>query len=219
MRVLFDGPVPIAYGQVYVTSFDGSYAMEGHFAGQRNGLCGAVIPGDLFLTVGTRDGDVRFTVELHETEPPAPAEEWQDVVEAPFILRSASVALVPWGTGVLAELPLTSDTPSLPRFRVRYCAQNMDEGNKPYGAFDPDEIADDDYTWMDQRPDRYLLSFWPENNGDNPAAEAQPAGSPRPVDAPPATSSPSPDAIVRQSSETAAYWHSWAATLPAPPSS
>jgi hypothetical protein len=88
MRVLFDGLVPVEYSQVYVCSFDTS-DMESAFAGQVNGLCGAAKPGYLFLVTGTHTGEVRFTVELHEREPPPAAEEWHEVVEAPFVLRSA----------------------------------------------------------------------------------------------------------------------------------
>ncbi|MEK8107192.1 hypothetical protein NKG94_22280 [Micromonospora sp. M12] len=45
MRVLFDGKVPVAYGQMYVTSRE-LPDMSGAFAGQANGLCGAVSRAD-----------------------------------------------------------------------------------------------------------------------------------------------------------------------------
>ena len=41
MRVLFDGLVPVAYSQAYVTSFEAP-DMTAAFAGQVSGLCGAV---------------------------------------------------------------------------------------------------------------------------------------------------------------------------------
>ncbi|MDG6106821.1 hypothetical protein Daura_29665 [Dactylosporangium aurantiacum] len=194
MRVLFDGRAPIDYGQIYLTSRE-LPDMTGAFAGQVNGLCGAGDPGRLFLMAGTHYGHVGFRVELHDAEPPEAAPQWQDVVEVSFVPRAGVVNLVPWGDGSLAALPLLEDgqdTGPLPVFRVRYCAAGMDEGRDPYGGHDPDELEDGDYTYLDQRPDRYLLCFWPD---------AGPRG----------------DAILRRTSAAAAYWHDWAARLPAPP--
>ena len=53
MRILFDGPVPVDYGQIYLTSRE-LPDMGKAFAGQVNGLCGAGEPGKLFLITGTR---------------------------------------------------------------------------------------------------------------------------------------------------------------------
>jgi hypothetical protein len=198
MRIVFDGLVPVAYGQTYVISRD-LPDMGRAFAGQSNGLCGAGEPGALLLMTGTHSGRVRFTIELHDAEPPAAADEWQEVVEVAFHPTTATVDLVPWGQGSLARLPLAPDGGLLPAFRVRYCALGMDEGRNPFGLFDPDEIAEDDYTYMDQRPDRYLLSFWPQSGGRSAAG------------APPA------DVIARQTSRSAAYRHEWARELAAPP--
>ncbi|XVU29425.1 hypothetical protein ACQPZJ_20820 [Actinoplanes sp. CA-054009] len=186
MRILFDGPLPVAYGQGYLTSQE-LPDMHRAFAGQANGLCGAGDPGALFLMTGTHSGQVKFAIEVYGVEPPPAAATWEEVVEVSFVPRAATVALVPWGDGALAELELPA-----PRYRVRYCAAGMDEGSKPYGAFDPDEIEEGDHTYMEQRPDRYLLCLWPDD-GERP------------------------DAIVRQTSAAAAYWHNWAAGLPAPP--
>ncbi|GAA0449569.1 hypothetical protein Ade02nite_58580 [Paractinoplanes deccanensis] len=185
MRILFDGGLPVAYGQAYVTSRE-LPDMDRAFAGQANGLCGAGDPGTLFLMTGTSDGQVHLTIELHEREPPPAAEGWEEVVEVSLQPRAARAGLVPWGDGALAELELPERS-----YRVRYCAAGMDEGRDPFGGFNPDEIEAGDYTYMDQRPDRYLLCFWP--------------------------APPTADAIVRQTSGAAAYWHGWAARLPAPP--
>ncbi|MBQ1038822.1 hypothetical protein [Micromonospora sp. C81] len=203
MRVLFDGKAPVAYGQIYVTSRELPDDMAGSFAGQANGLCGGGQPGTLFLMTGTHTGQVQFTVELHDVEPPVAAEEWEEVVEVSFAPRAAVVDLVPWGDGSLAKLPLTSDgqdTSRLPVYRVRYCAMGMDEGHDPFGGHDPDELAENDYTYMDQRLDRYLLCFWPEDaTGGDPGDGVTRA-----------------DAILRQTSGGAAYWHAWARALPPP---
>ncbi|MFF0467271.1 hypothetical protein ACFYPX_07460 [Micromonospora zamorensis] len=204
MRVLFDGKVPVAYGQIYVTSRELPDDMAGSFAGQANGLCGGGQPGTLFLMTGTHTGQVQFTVELHEVEPPAAEEEWEEVVEVSFAPRAAVLDLVPWGDGSLARLPLTSDgqdTSRLPVYRVRYCATGMDAGHDPFGGLDPDELDENGYTYMDQRPDRYLLCFWPDDTtGGDPGDGVTRA-----------------DAILRQTSGGAAYWHAWARALPPPP--
>ncbi|MBL7261047.1 hypothetical protein [Paractinoplanes lichenicola] len=186
MRVLFDGLVPVAYRQMYVCSRE-IPDMAKAFAGQVNGLCGAAQPGELFLMTGTHSGSVRLTVERHDTEPPAAAAEWQEVVEVPFQPRRATVDLVPWGAAALAALPLVPDGQPLPAFRVRYCALGMDEGRNPFGTYDPDELADDDYTYMNDRPDRYLLALWPDERLR--------------------------DVIVQETSKAAATWHRWAAKL------
>ncbi|MGW0216537.1 hypothetical protein ACWDXH_19315 [Micromonospora chokoriensis] len=49
---------------------------------------------------------------------------------------------------------------------------------------------------MDRRPDRYLLCLWPEGTAGGVTRT---------------------DAVLRQTSEGAAYWHTWARALPPPP--
>ncbi|MGC5382792.1 hypothetical protein ACPXB1_30415 [Micromonospora sp. DT68] len=203
MRVLFDGKAPVAYGQIYVTSRE-LPDMHEAFAGQANGLCGAGQPGALFLMTGTHSGRVRFTVELHDVEPPAAAEEWEEVVEVSFLPRAAVADLVPWGEGSLGRLPLASEgqeTTRQPAYRVRYCATGMDEGRDPFGGLDPDERDEGGHTYLDRRPDRYLLCLWPEGTtGGGPGDGVTRT-----------------DAILRQTSGAAAYWHAWACALPPPP--
>ncbi|MET7875927.1 hypothetical protein ABZS52_03250 [Micromonospora profundi] len=203
MRVLFDGKAPVDYGQIYVTSRE-LPDMHEAFAGQANGLCGAGQPGALFLMTGTHSGRVRFTVELHDVEPPAAAEEWEEVVEVSFLPRAAVADLVPWGEGSLGRLPLASEgqeTTRQPAYRVRYCATGMDEGRDPFGGLDPDERDEGGHTYLDRRPDRYLLCLWPEGTtGGGPGDGVTRT-----------------DAILRQTSGAAAYWHAWACALPPPP--
>ncbi|MET8526604.1 hypothetical protein [Micromonospora sp. NPDC005172] len=200
MRVLFDGPVPVDYGQIYVTSRE-LPTMEQAFAGQANGLCGGGHPGGLFLMTGTHSGRVRFRIEWYDSEPSAAAPQWEDVVEVSFLPRDSVVDLVPWGDGALARLPLTPDGHDggrLPAYRVRYCAAGMDEGSDPFGGLDPDGIDEDDHSYLDRRPDRYLLCFWPQGSASGDPS----AGVDR------------TDTILRQSSDSAAYWHGWARGLP-----
>lgn len=179
IRTLFDEPMPLAYGQFYVTSEDDdSIDLPESFAGQSNGLCGAAVQGGLFLITGTHTGRARLTVELHDTEPPAAAERWEEVVEVPFVAASSEIWLQAWG-----EDWWELDLQTAGGFRVRYCARGMDRNREQTGA-DFEELAEDEY----------LLQFWPI--GDRP---------------------PQPDAVLRQTSRKAAYWHDYARELPPPP--
>jgi hypothetical protein len=145
MRVLFDGEPHVHYGQIYVhSSSDWFSDLGAAFAGQSNGLCGAAVPGALFLITGLHTGNVGFTVELHAAEPPVGG-EWEEVVEASFRPAGLPVALVGWAGE--ASWPLDLPAGDL---RGRYCGIGLDAGH-----------ATD--TRMDGEPmvDRYLLQFWP----------------------------------------------------------
>ncbi|MEU3270314.1 hypothetical protein ABZ639_05675 [Saccharomonospora sp. NPDC006951] len=147
MRTLMHGDAWVHYGQIYVQSARPGApetTMEDSFRGQRNGLCGAAVPGVLFLITGLHTGRVGFTVEHHDAAPAAP-EGWQEVVEVAFRLDGDAIALAGWGGE--GHWPL-----DLPRgdYRVRYCGSGMDEARR----------AD---TRMEGDPeiDRYLVQFWP----------------------------------------------------------
>jgi hypothetical protein len=145
MRTVVHGEVHVHYGQIYVHS-EGGDPFEGDltacFAGQRNGLCGAAVPGTLFLITGLHTGNVGFTVEVHNTEPPDDGGE--DVVEAPFRVDGPA-RLVSWAGEDWWDLELPPGD-----YRVRYSGSGMDAGR-------------DRDTRMDGEPelDRYLLQFWP----------------------------------------------------------
>ncbi|MBC9730966.1 hypothetical protein [Streptomyces sp. TRM68367] len=142
MRTLFSGEARVAYGQIYVCSDDG-HSLEDSFAGQRAGLCGGAVPGDLFLLTGMHTGSVPFTVELHETEPPLDADVWEDIVEVSFRPVSDEIELVEWDSGRY-PLPLSETS-----YRVRYHCRGMDEAhNAVRNAGEP--VLDE-----------YLLRFWP----------------------------------------------------------
>ncbi|WP_171163360.1 hypothetical protein [Streptomyces sp. I05A-00742] len=146
MRRPVQGEVHVHYGQIYVESDPDNFGrdLDEAFAGQCSGLCGAAVPGSLWLTTGLHTGSVEFTVEVHDREPPLDA-VWEDVVEASFRPLSDSSALVQWAGEDAWELGLRETD-----YRVRYCAEGMDEGSR----------VD---TRMDSEPqrDRYLLQFWP----------------------------------------------------------
>lgn len=141
-----DGEVHVHYGQLSVESDPevlGPDLTEA-FAGQRAGLCGASVPGALYLTTGLHTGHVAFTVEVHDRAPVVdPA--WEEVVEVSFRPASAHTFLVEWAGEASWELLLEETD-----YRVRYCATNMD-------------AARQQDTRLDGEPqlDRYLLQFWP----------------------------------------------------------
>jgi hypothetical protein len=165
MNTLFDGPLGVQYGQAYVESGeDWGGDMDATFEGQKNGLCGAAVPGALFLVTGLHTGDVALRVEAHDTTPPSD-DAWEDVVEVSFTPGSDDVTLEQFGGMGTTQLELKPGD-----YRVRYSARGMDAGKEA-------DTLDDDAEPVDS----YLLQFWP---------------------APPA-----PDAVIKQTSEQAAYWH------------
>ncbi|MFF4963345.1 hypothetical protein ACFY2Z_41560 [Streptomyces sp. NPDC001222] len=136
----------VHYGQIYVESDPASCGpdLAEAFAGQSSGLCGAAVPGALWLMTGLHTGNVGFTVEVHDQAPPLDA-DWEDVVEVSFHPVSGSSALVQWGGENCWDLDL-----EVTDYRVRYCAKGMDEANQRD-------------TRMDDEPqlDCYLLQLWP----------------------------------------------------------
>jgi len=144
MRTLLDGEVDVHYWQMYVESGSvGIPDLQGAFAGQANGICGAAVPHSLFLITGLHTGTVGFRVELHEA-PPRLNEQWEDVVEVSFRAATAEVALLDWdGEGHPLDLEPTD-------YRVRYCASGMDEGREQDTRLEDEPALD-----------RYLLQFWP----------------------------------------------------------
>jgi hypothetical protein len=148
VRTLMRGDVWVHYGQIYVQS---GYAdpqvpppeLPECFAGQQNGLCGAAVPGCLFLITGLHTGTVGFVVELHD-HPPALDDSWEEIVEVSF--RSAGeVSLLGWAGEWQWPLELIETD-----HRVRYCATGMDAGRAA------DTRADDE-----PQLDHYLLQLWP----------------------------------------------------------
>ncbi|MFI2205397.1 hypothetical protein ACH47Z_32365 [Streptomyces sp. NPDC020192] len=176
MRRPVEGEVFVHYGQIYVESDPDSFGpdLAEAFTGQSAGLCGAAVPGALWLTTGLHTGDVGFTVEVHDEAPPLDG-GWEDVVEVSFRPVSGETRLVQWAWEDTWELDLDATD-----YRVRYCAKGMDAARR-------------EDTRLEKEPqlDCYLLQFWP---------------------APPA-----PDRVVRQTSQSAAYWHGYARELPPPP--
>jgi hypothetical protein len=142
MRRVFDGRVHVRYGQAYVLAGGANPELPEAFAGQENGLCGAAVPGSLFLITGLHTGDVGFAVDVHD-EPPPIDESWEEIVEATFVATTAEAALVEWGEADGARLDLRPGD-----WRARYSARGMDAAH--------------DQTLPEDEPpiDHYLLQLW-----------------------------------------------------------
>jgi hypothetical protein len=139
MRTAYAGTIGVWYCQAFVQSSDDVPLPEEAFAGQANGLCGAAVPGALFLTVVPNHVDVHVTVEVHDAVPPF-GEEWEDIVEVSYAPATADVRLTEWGgCGEPRPLGLTPGD-----WRARWCAAGMDASWAGSGG-----------------GERYLLQFWP----------------------------------------------------------
>ena len=121
MSLLFDGTVWTAYSQLLVTT--GPYDLgepAPAFAGQDNGLCGAVVPGLLFLVTGTHTGEIPIRVVVDDS-PPALG-EWEEIVEVAFQPAQPETALSGWAADPSVEFILPA-----PSYRARWSATRMDE--------------------------------------------------------------------------------------------
>ncbi|MBB1159887.1 MULTISPECIES: hypothetical protein [Amycolatopsis] len=143
MRVLMSGEARVEYGHLYVRTWPDLPDLAESFGGQRNGLCGAAVPGTLSLVTGLAHGCVVFRVELHDEAPPVD-DAWEDIVEASFRPKGET-ALV----GLDGEDPRPLDL-DVVDYRVRYSGSRMDEAHR-LGIPEGEEFE----------PDRYLLQFWP----------------------------------------------------------
>lgn len=143
-RRVFSGPLWVHYGQAYVLAGNRETDLAASFRGQVNGLCGAAVPGQLFLITGLHTGHVGFTVDICAAWPVVD-DSWEEIVEVSFTVAVADVSLQEWGGRAAYSLPLHAAN-----YRVRYCARGMQHGH------DLDTSQDDD------RPaDSYSLAFWP----------------------------------------------------------
>jgi hypothetical protein len=150
--ILFHHEVFVSYAQFYVDSRGDDILadMTGARAGQTNGLCGAAIPGLLYLTTGLHTGTIEVTIEAFHERPPV-GEEWEEVVEVSFRPASERVSVLQWAGEASWSLLLEQID-----YRVRYCVSGLDAAHD--GSQDDDD--DDD---PDRRPppDRHLLQLWP----------------------------------------------------------
>lgn len=171
MTTLFAGRIHVSYSQFYVESRTDEFGGDlfSNLAGQSNGLCGAAVPGFLWLVTARHTGQVDLTVEALDSEPVVD-DAWDEIVEASFRPASTSIWLTQWAGEASWPLDLADVD-----YRVRYSGLGMDVATES----NEDEILD-----------RYLLQFWPA-----PAA---------------------PDAVLKQTSKNAAYYHRTASEQPPP---
>ena len=65
MARIFDGRLPLHYGQAYVESSENPCeSLEDCFVGQANGLCGRAKAGCLFPIAGLHTGEVGLTLDV-----------------------------------------------------------------------------------------------------------------------------------------------------------
>jgi hypothetical protein len=146
MTRIFNGRLYVHYGQAYVVTCDNTAGrLEESFQGQSNGLCGAALPGMLFLITGLHTGHVGFVVDVL-SEPPELDTTWDEIVEVSFLAGESLTVLEHWNGETVTSVPLSSGS-----YRVRYCAKNMDRGHEV------DTILEDE-----EPVDFYSLAFWPE---------------------------------------------------------
>ncbi|WP_329137329.1 hypothetical protein OG552_27330 [Streptomyces sp. NBC_01476] len=146
MRRPVMGEVHVHYSQIYVESDPDSLIpdLSEAFAGQRGGLCGAAVPGVLWLITGLHTGNVGFVVEVHDEAPPLDP-VWEEVVEVSFRPVSERTSLVQWAGEDAWDLDLAQTD-----YRVRYSARGMDAGREL-----------DTRVAGKPQADSYLLQFWP----------------------------------------------------------
>lgn len=145
MALIFDGTFRVAYSQAYVLDpGDLNSDLEDAFRGQQNGLLGAAVPGQLWLTTGLHTGRVALRVERADAEPFGD-DGWEEVVEASFVPRTTEAAVTGWA-GESEPVALGLDVQP---YRVRWCASSMEQGRQVDCVMEGEEPVDS-----------YLLVFW-----------------------------------------------------------
>ena len=144
-EVLFEGKLDLSFGQLYLMSGDTDWPdFDDSRRAQANGICGAAEPGRLLLATGLHTGYVGLRIE-HSEQEPALDDDWEDIVEVPFVPVAPEITVYGLDGSTSAEfrLPVRS-------YRARYSARGMDEGNRVDVVLADDPVVD-----------RYLLQFWP----------------------------------------------------------
>ncbi|MFT4167139.1 MAG: hypothetical protein QM650_18025 [Microlunatus sp.] len=151
VRVLLDGVINTDYGQFDLVwsgsvGFDGDF--DRFFAGQVNGLVGAVSGDGVYLNLARRSGGSAVRIELLETEPALAdayeVDSYEDIVEVSVTVPAdAEVSWTSWAgetEGRLDGIPSGS-------YRCRVSARGRDAGAA--GEF------------ADGVVDSYLVQLWP----------------------------------------------------------
>jgi hypothetical protein len=153
VRTVFSGELWLSYAQMYVETdefadlnADEDADLAAAFAGQRNGLCGAVVPGRLWLITGLHTGTVPLTVQVHDEGVPPVEDGWEEVVEVSFTPAGMPVRLLGCMGDFAAQFVLGPGV----SYRVRYCGSGLDAGRAADTRGEDEPVID-----------RYLLQFWP----------------------------------------------------------
>jgi hypothetical protein len=185
MSRVFEGLLHVHYGQAYVLTGEMlPPELRDAFRGQTNGLCGATVRGALFLITGLHTGHVGFAVDVLDAAPPLD-DIWEEIVEVSFTVVDEDEELEYDDTEIIERWISLVDWDG-----GAYYLPTFSPGNYRvrYCARGMQHGRKQDTLLEDKEPvDFYLLSFWP--------AEA------------------TPDCIIKQTSEIAAYWHKHAQSL------
>lgn len=142
--LLFDGIVRSTYNQVYIGTGADFPELDSAFHGQSNGLCGAGVPGALYLVTGLHTGPVSIQLSATSSTPEL-TDEWEDVVEVSFVVSGGDAAIVTWAGE--SAIPFHLDPAT---YRVRYAARGLDPADEAMTVpLETDTI------------DHYALWFWP----------------------------------------------------------
>lgn len=141
--VVFDGLVSTSYAQMtLVTGWVEPPIPNDAFVGQVNGLCGATVPGALFLVTGTHTGLIPVRIRLLDAAPELGS--WAEIVEASLAPAGPQAAFAGWA----ADPAVRFDLPA-PCYRVRWSATGMDAAH--------DRVADE----ANPALDHFELALWP----------------------------------------------------------
>ena len=148
LPTLFEGNFPVYYGQGYIQPPESKVELKYEVRGQVNGLLRAGCTPHLYIATELHTGDVHLSIYRCNSAPPLPGDEWEEVVEASFIIEPGHpVALCDWNGDLAEPLDLPAGT-----WRVRYGAARFGRAHQGQDGRDPQG-----------RPiERYALAFWPE---------------------------------------------------------
>jgi hypothetical protein len=145
------------YHWAYLANPDDYPGQESCWIGQSNGICGTALPGHISFMFGPHTGSINMRVFCLQSTIPV-ADEWEEVVESPFLILHKKVLYFTDFNGETYGEPMVFEPGE---YRVRFCA-------KKYGA---SEVADprcDVPNWTNEErravvaDECYELTFWKE---------------------------------------------------------
>jgi hypothetical protein len=178
MARVFSGSLHVHYSQAYVLTGEMiNPGLPDAFRGQTNGLCGAAVRGALWLVTGLHTGSVGFTVDVLDAAPPLD-DVWEEIVEVSFAVPDEDEEFE------YDDVEITERYISLVEWGGGDIPIPISSGSYRvrYCARGMDlGRRRDTLLSGEDLIDFYSLAFWPAE--------------------------PEPDCVIKQTSETAAYWH------------